>query len=73
MPAKHTKTVAAFALMDQMRDMLNDIAASASILGASPFEGRPACRNLATKLHTALLEFEIELAAIGRLEFKVRT
>lgn len=66
------KVEAAFRLMDEMRDMLNDIAASASILGATPFEGAPACRDLSGKLHTALLEFEIELGAIGHHTFDVR-
>ncbi|MBZ0135302.1 MAG: hypothetical protein K8I27_02875 [Planctomycetes bacterium] len=66
------KVTAAFRLMDEMRDMLNDIAASANILGATPFEGAPACRDLSGKLHTALLEFEIELGAIGHHTFDVR-
>lgn len=63
---------AAYRLMEEMRDMLNDIAASATILGGTPFDGRHACRNLSGKLHGALLEFEIELAEIGRHEFAVR-
>lgn len=63
---------AAYRLMEEMRDMLNDIAASATILGATPFDGRHACRDLSGELHGALLEFEIKLAEIGRHEFAVR-
>jgi hypothetical protein len=67
-----TKTTAALALLDEMRLMLNDIAASAAILGATPFAGGAAANTLAGNLHTALLEFEIALADIGRHEFAVR-
>ncbi len=63
---------AAYRLMEEMRDMLNDIAASAAILGGTPFDGRHACRELSAHLHSALLEFEVELAAIGRHEFEVK-
>ena len=43
---------AAYRLMEEMRDMLNDIAASATILGGTPFEGRHACIELSGKLHS---------------------
>jgi hypothetical protein len=68
-----TKTTAALALMDEMRLMLNDIASSAAILGATPFPGGAAAKALAGNLHTALLEFEIALAEIGRHQFAVRS
>jgi hypothetical protein len=67
-----TKSKTALNLLDEMREMLNDIAASATILGATPFAGGPAAKLLAADLHTALLEFEIGLSAIGRHEFAVR-
>jgi hypothetical protein len=67
-----TKSKTALALLDEMREMLNDIAAGATILGATPFPGGPAAKALGSNLHTALLEFEIALATIGRHEFAVR-
>ncbi|MCG3184558.1 MAG: hypothetical protein ICCCNLDF_02685 [Planctomycetes bacterium] len=70
--ANALKSVAAFKLTAEMQEMLNDIAASATILGATPFAGGPAAKKLAASLHQALLEFEIELAAIGRHEFEVK-
>ncbi|MCA8912150.1 MAG: hypothetical protein KDB82_10625 [Planctomycetes bacterium] len=69
---KATKSETAYRLMEEMREMLNDIASSATILGATPFEGRTAAGKLGAALHTALLEFEIELAGQGRYEFEVR-
>jgi hypothetical protein len=69
---KATKSETAFRLMEEMREMLNDIASSATILGATPFEGRQAAKKLSAALHTALLEFEVELAEQGRHEFEVR-
>jgi hypothetical protein len=68
-----SKTNAALGLLDEMRAMLNDIAASATILGATPFPGGPAAKELSARLHAALLEFEIGLAAIGRHEFSVKS
>jgi len=70
--SQFTKTTAAFGLMDEMRTMLNDIAASAAILGATPFAGGPAAKALAMHLHTVLLEFEIAMAEIGRHQFAVK-
>ena len=75
MPRQHTKTTkseTAYRLLEEIREMLNDIASSATILGATPFEGGPAAKKLGATLHTALLEFEIELAGQGRHEFEVR-
>lgn len=71
-PKTTTKTVAAFALLEEMRELLNDIAASATILGATPFAGAPHARELSAALHGALLEFELGLAELGRHEFQVR-
>jgi hypothetical protein len=62
----------AFALVDEMHEMLNDIAVSATILGATPFTGAAPAKALAERLHEALLEFEIELAALGRHSFDVK-
>lgn len=70
--AAASKVTAAYRLMEEMREMLNDIAASATILGGTPFDGRHACRELSAHLHRALLEFEVELADIGRHEFEVK-
>jgi hypothetical protein len=67
-----TKSKTALALLEEMRAMLNDIAASATILGATPFPGAPAAKELSGNLHTALLQFEIALAQIGRHEFAVK-
>jgi hypothetical protein len=62
----------AFRLLDEMHEMLNDIAASATILGGTPFDGAPAAKELSGRLHGALLEFEIALAQIGRHSFEVK-
>ena len=70
-PAARSET--AFQLLEELREMLNDIAASATILGTTPFAGARAAKQLSGTLHTALLEFEIELAAIDRHEFEVRS
>jgi hypothetical protein len=70
--AHDPKSETAFKLLAEMQEMLNDIAASAAILGATPFEGVWAAKRLAASLHQALLEFEIELAEQGRHEFQVR-
>jgi hypothetical protein len=66
------KSQAANRLMKEMHEMLSDIAASATVLGHTPFDGVWACRELAESLHTALLEFEIKLAEIGQHSFNVR-
>lgn len=68
-----SKSATAFRLVDEMHEMLNDIAASATILGATPFDGAAPSKTLAVRLHEALLEFEIELAALGRHSFEVKT
>lgn len=76
MPRQNTatgKSQMAFRLLDEMHEMLDDIAASATILGATPFEGGAPSKALAVKLHEALLEFEIQLAALGRYSFEVKT
>ncbi|MEZ5992074.1 MAG: hypothetical protein R3E76_06955 [Planctomycetota bacterium] len=76
MPRQNTstpKTETAFNLLEEMRELLNDIAASATILGATPFAGGPAAKQLSGRLHTALLEFEVELAELGRHQFEVRS
>ncbi|MCB9895728.1 MAG: hypothetical protein H6839_14880 [Planctomycetes bacterium] len=75
MPKQNTKSKSetAFRLLDEMHEMLNDIAASATILGATPFNGAGPSKALAVKLHEALLEFEIGLAAIGRHSFEVKS
>lgn len=59
-------------LLLEMREMLNDIAQSASILGATPFAGREAASALGASLHTALLEFEIALAQVHNHDFNVK-
>lgn len=66
------KADAAIRLMKEMHEMLNDITASATVLGHTPFDGVWACRGLAENLHTALLEFEIKLADLGHHSFNVR-
>lgn len=58
-------------LLLEMREMLNDIAQSATILGATPFAAREAANALGTNLHTALLEFEIALAQVHNHNFHV--
>lgn len=67
---KVTKSQQAKHLMEEMRVMLNDIAASATILGSTPFDGGPACKALAASLHEALMIYEMEMAALGLHEFK---
>ena len=67
-----TKSETALGLMQELRTMLNDIAASATILGATPFVGGPVAKELSASLHSALLQFEIGLAQIGRHEFAVK-
>ena len=70
--APASKSDTAFRLLHELHEMLNDIAASATILGATPFEGAEPAKALGNSLHGALLEFEIELAALGRHEFEVK-
>ncbi|MHC4839819.1 MAG: hypothetical protein ACYTDT_02520 [Planctomycetota bacterium] len=62
----------AWRVIEDMRTMLNDIAASATILGAAPFDGAPPVRKLAHALAGALLEYEIGLAELGVHEFHVK-
>jgi hypothetical protein len=59
-------------LLSEMRVMVNDIARSATILGATPFAGRDAAKALAESMHAAVLEYEIALAALGEHEFDVK-
>ncbi len=65
------KSARAQQLLEEIREMLNDIAESATILGATPFPGRQAAAQLGTELHTALLEFEIALAEARIHSFEV--
>ncbi|MCC7508023.1 MAG: hypothetical protein IT464_01450 [Planctomycetes bacterium] len=65
------KSARAQQLLEEIREMLNDIAQSATILGATPFPGRKAAANLGASLHTTLLEFEIALADVKLHNFEV--
>lgn len=58
------KTEGALQLLQDIRGMLDDLAQSSTILGATPFAGRQAAKSLAVALHTALLEYEVNLAEI---------
>lgn len=69
-PSRNVRGAAA--LLHEIRDLLDDIAQSSTILGATPFAGREAAHRLAGALHTALLEYEIDLAKIGLHEFDVK-
>ncbi len=62
----------AWRVVEDMRQMLNDITASATILGTAPFDGAAPVRKLAGSMGTALLEYEIELADLGVHEFQVK-
>lgn len=62
----------AWQVVEDMRQMLNDIAASATILGAAPFEGAKPVRALAGALGAAMLEYETSLAELGVHEFNVK-
>ncbi|MBK8205249.1 MAG: hypothetical protein IPK87_00520 [Planctomycetes bacterium] len=65
------KSARAQQLLEEIREMLNDIAQSATILGATPFAGRQAAAHLGASLHTTLLEFEIALAEVQFHNFEV--
>lgn len=62
----------AWRVVDDMRQMLNDITASATILGSAPFDGAAPVRKLACSMASALLEYEIELAELDVHEFQVK-
>jgi hypothetical protein len=66
------KQQGAMLLLRDIRTMLDDIAQSATILGATPFAGRQAARSLADALHSMLLEYEISLAELGLHAFDVK-
>ena len=71
-PLSPRKAAGAMAVLADIREMLDDIARSATILGGTPFDGREVARDLAQSLNSTLLEYEMGLAELDQHRFQVK-